>query len=315
MNYYWSLLARLMEKGKTGGVTYKRGTGGFGHRGGERLRTLEEAQAIRTMNNTFAWLDMNRDELSDPRGDVIIRHFTTDILRLTPDFAIVLTPHASVTTQARFKEYAPHHCFRQDGTLYFGSNYGSPDVLPFVLPAFNSLVVGGWTPSESERALCVAARLGSAEAHKRLCAQLASRGGPFVEMVSHLQNWCYKGVVDTRNWAMKSGKLTLRAALEAKLASDPKLAAFMKGTEPPPFTRAAPKPRPSPKTATAPNGQPFVFIMKHSDIFKCPFAIMMPEHYREDGSCKCSDAEHRKMMVKKWGYKTKQFKDIPLRES
>lgn len=52
-------------------------------------------------------------------------------------------------------------------------------------------------------------------------------------------------------------------------------------------------------------------------ILKCPFAIMMvPEHYREDGSCLCDDADHRKnVMIKQWGYKAKDFKDIPLRES
>jgi hypothetical protein len=27
--------------------------------------------------------------------------------------------------------------------------------------------------------------------------------------------------------------------------------------------------------------------MKHSDILKCPKVILLPSHYREDGSCLC----------------------------
>lgn len=54
-------------------------------------------------------------------------------------------------------------------------------------------------------------------------------------------------------------------------------------------------------------------MIKQSDIGKCRFFILVPEHYREDGSCKCDDATHRKMMIRKWGYKTKDFKNIPVR--
>lgn len=53
-------------------------------------------------------------------------------------------------------------------------------------------------------------------------------------------------------------------------------------------------------------------IMKHSDLRKCPFTILVPDHYRADGTCKCNDAEHRKMMIREWGYKPKDFADIPL---
>lgn len=52
--------------------------------------------------------------------------------------------------------------------------------------------------------------------------------------------------------------------------------------------------------------------IKQSDMRKCPFFIMMMEHYRDDGSCKCDDAEHRKYMIKNWEYTEKDFKDIPL---
>lgn len=56
-----------------------------------------------------------------------------------------------------------------------------------------------------------------------------------------------------------------------------------------------------------------VRYLKQSDMLKCPFAIMVPEHYRDDGTCKCDDPTHRAMMIKEWGYKSSQFKNIPLR--
>lgn len=56
-----------------------------------------------------------------------------------------------------------------------------------------------------------------------------------------------------------------------------------------------------------------VRTIKHSDIGKCPHVILVPDHYREDGSCKCDDAEHRKMMIKKWGYTESSFEGIELR--
>lgn len=48
-------------------------------------------------------------------------------------------------------------------------------------------------------------------------------------------------------------------------------------------------------------------MLKQSDIAKCPFYIFVPEHYRDDGTCKCNDAEHRRMMIKQWGYKRADF--------
>lgn len=57
-----------------------------------------------------------------------------------------------------------------------------------------------------------------------------------------------------------------------------------------------------------------VFTMKQSDLLKCPFAIMVPEHYREDGTCKCDDAAHREFMIAKWEYTPESFEGIPLRE-
>lgn len=54
--------------------------------------------------------------------------------------------------------------------------------------------------------------------------------------------------------------------------------------------------------------------IKQSDMLKCPHAVMVPEHYRDDGTCKCDDPEHRQeVMIKKWGYRARDFKKIPLR--
>lgn len=49
-----------------------------------------------------------------------------------------------------------------------------------------------------------------------------------------------------------------------------------------------------------------------ASITACPFYIMVSEHYRDDGTCKCDDPEHRKMMKKNWGYKDKDFKEAGL---
>lgn len=48
--------------------------------------------------------------------------------------------------------------------------------------------------------------------------------------------------------------------------------------------------------------------IKQADMGKCPFYIMVPEHYRGDGSCKCDDPEHQKMMIKEWGYHKRDFR-------
>lgn len=41
-------------------------------------------------------------------------------------------------------------------------------------------------------------------------------------------------------------------------------------------------------------------ILHSKDIQKCPHVIMVPEHYREDGSCRCTDPDHKEMV--EWGY-------------
>lgn len=55
-----------------------------------------------------------------------------------------------------------------------------------------------------------------------------------------------------------------------------------------------------------------VLSSKTIDPAKCKFFIFSADHYREDGTCKCNDPEHRKMMIREWEYTPSQFKDIPL---
>lgn len=40
--------------------------------------------------------------------------------------------------------------------------------------------------------------------------------------------------------------------------------------------------------------------IKRSDILACPHVIMVPDHYRLDGSCRCDDANHS--IMADWGY-------------
>jgi len=47
--------------------------------------------------------------------------------------------------------------------------------------------------------------------------------------------------------------------------------------------------------------EPRVVMLKHSDIMACPHIIMVPEHYRDDGTCRCNDRKH--LVMKSWGYK------------
>lgn len=52
--------------------------------------------------------------------------------------------------------------------------------------------------------------------------------------------------------------------------------------------------------------------IKQSDIGQCKFTVLVLDHYRDNGSCKCSNKKYREMMIKEWGYKTYQFKNINL---
>ena len=48
-------------------------------------------------------------------------------------------------------------------------------------------------------------------------------------------------------------------------------------------------------------------LIKQSDISRCPHVIMVPSHYRDDGSCKCDDPEEQAMMIREWGYSEEDF--------
>lgn len=40
--------------------------------------------------------------------------------------------------------------------------------------------------------------------------------------------------------------------------------------------------------------------INQSSMAMCPHFIMVPEHYREDETCRCDDPNHKEMA--KWGY-------------
>jgi hypothetical protein len=61
------------------------------------------------------------------------------------------------------------------------------------------------------------------------------------------------------------------------------------------------------------NGLTDVREIKQSDLQRCTFTILVADHYREDGSCKCNDKAHRAMMIKEWEYTQEDFKGIPLK--
>jgi len=52
--------------------------------------------------------------------------------------------------------------------------------------------------------------------------------------------------------------------------------------------------------------------INQSDLMACPFAILVPEHYRADGSCKCDDRKHRSMMILEWEYTQASFAAVGL---
>lgn len=62
-----------------------------------------------------------------------------------------------------------------------------------------------------------------------------------------------------------------------------------------------------------PDGVMNVRMIKQSDIGRCPHYILIASHYREDGSCKCDDADERAMMIREWEYTEDSFNGIPLR--
>lgn len=47
--------------------------------------------------------------------------------------------------------------------------------------------------------------------------------------------------------------------------------------------------------------------IRQADMLACPHVIMVPSHYREDGSCKCDDPQERAMMIREWEYTEADF--------
>lgn len=41
-------------------------------------------------------------------------------------------------------------------------------------------------------------------------------------------------------------------------------------------------------------------LIKHTDLLRCPHAIIASEHYRDDGTCKCNDP--KETVMREWGY-------------
>lgn len=44
-----------------------------------------------------------------------------------------------------------------------------------------------------------------------------------------------------------------------------------------------------------------VRTLRQSTVMKCPHYILVPEHYRVDGTCRCDDPEHK--VMRSWGYR------------
>ena len=44
-----------------------------------------------------------------------------------------------------------------------------------------------------------------------------------------------------------------------------------------------------------------------SDMRKCPHYILVEQHYRADGTCKCDDPVEQARMIKDWGYTKEDF--------
>lgn len=46
-----------------------------------------------------------------------------------------------------------------------------------------------------------------------------------------------------------------------------------------------------------------VRTINRADLLKCPHVILVADHYREDGTCRCDDPDYTDMG--EWGYKWK----------
>ena len=44
-----------------------------------------------------------------------------------------------------------------------------------------------------------------------------------------------------------------------------------------------------------------VRTLSQAAMMRCPHFIMVPEHYRDDETCRCDDSDHTQMI--EWGYR------------
>lgn len=47
---------------------------------------------------------------------------------------------------------------------------------------------------------------------------------------------------------------------------------------------------------------------------RCRWSLFDPEHYREDGTCKCDSQEERDRLCREYDYAPSDFEGIPLRK-
>jgi hypothetical protein len=45
-------------------------------------------------------------------------------------------------------------------------------------------------------------------------------------------------------------------------------------------------------------------------MLRCPHVIIVFEHYREDGTCKCDDPDEQARMIREWGYMPADFEPV-----
>ena len=56
-------------------------------------------------------------------------------------------------------------------------------------------------------------------------------------------------------------------------------------------------------------------VIRRCDIGGCRFLIFSPRHYRDNGSCKCDDAEEQARMIRDLGYTRADFAHVTRRTS
>jgi len=56
-----------------------------------------------------------------------------------------------------------------------------------------------------------------------------------------------------------------------------------------------------------PSGLVNVRTIRQSDLLACPHVILSPEHYRDDGSCRCDDPTEQARLVAEYDYQPSDF--------